>query len=442
MTGASCHSFRRPARTVTTVVIGAGQAGLAMSRCLTQRSIDHVVLERGEVANSWRRERWDSLRLLTPNWQSRLPGYRYAGEDPDGFMSMPQIIDFISGYAEAISAPVQTQTTVTAVRPASGGGYLVVTDRGDWCCETLVIASGAFSIPVVPEFREAVPSGIAMVTPKSYRNPRDLEDGGVLVVGASATGLQLADEIQRSGRTVTLAVGGHVRMPRVYRGHDIQYWMDAAGVLDERYDEVDDIARARRVPSPQLVGTPERSTLDLNALTSRGVRLVGRLCGLRDGIAQFSGSLRNVCQLADLKMNRLLAGLDEWATKAGQAEGWTAPERFEPTRVGDSPLLSLDLRSGEIRTIVWASGFRPDYSWLDIPVFDRKGRLRHDGGVVDAPGIYVMGLPFLRRRKSSFIHGAEDDARELCAELVGHLDRSRERHRAPGRSGSATRLAV
>jgi putative flavoprotein involved in K+ transport len=422
MTAPSLHPLHRTARTVTTVVIGAGHAGLAMSRCLTERSIDHTVLERGEVANSWRRERWDSLRLLTPNWQARLPGFRYDGPDPDGYMSTSEVIGFIGAYASAVSAPVETATTVTSVRPL-GDGYLVITNRGDWRCDTIVIASGAFNIPVVPAVSEAVPSPIAIVTPNSYRNPSDLEEGGVLVVGASATGLQLADEIHRSGRPVTLAAGGHVRMPRVYRGLDIQWWMDAAGILDERYDEVDDITRARRVPSPQLVGTRERSTLDLNALTGLGVRLVGRLTGIRDGNAQFSGSLRNVCHLADLKMNRLLDGIDAWARRSGEDGKVAAPERFEPTRVDDSPSLGLVLRSGEIRTVVWATGFRPDYSWLDVPVLDRKGHIRHDGGVVKAPGLYVMGLPFLRRRKSSFIHGAEDDALELCAHLAGHLDR-------------------
>jgi putative flavoprotein involved in K+ transport len=426
MTALTSHPLRRSARTVTTVVIGAGHAGLAMSRCLTERSIDHVVLERGEVANSWRRERWDSLRLLTPNWQTRLPGYSYSGSEPDGYMSMAQVIDFISGYAGAFSTPVETQTTVTSVRP-EGGGYLVVTDRGEWRCETVVVASGSFNIPIVPKLHEAVPASVAKLTPHSYRNPDDLDEGGVLVVGASATGLQLADEIQRSGRPVTLAVGGHVRMPRMYRGLDIQCWMDTTGLLDERFDEIDDIGRARRVPSPQLVGTPERATLDLNTLEGRGVRVVGRICGIRDGIAQFSGSLRNVCQLADLKMNRLLDGIDAWAKRTGKARELPAPERFEPTRVPDSVCLGLDLKRGEILSIVWATGFRPDYSWLHVPAFDRKGRLRHNGGIVEAPGIYVMGLPFLRRRKSSFIHGAEDDARELSAELAGHLDRARNR---------------
>jgi putative flavoprotein involved in K+ transport len=422
MTSARPARSGRIPRTVTTVVIGAGHAGLAMSRCLAERSIDHVLLERGEIGNSWRRERWDSLRLLTPNWQARLPGFRYGGADPDGYMSMPEIVGFIGAYADAISAPVETGTTVTSVRPRDDG-YRVVTDRGDWRCQALVLASGAFNLPLVPAVSQAVPRSIAMLTPASYRNPAQLEDGGVLVVGASATGLQLADEIQRSGRPVTLAAGGHVRLPRLYRGRDIQWWMDASGVLDERYDEVDDIDRARRVPSPQLVGTPERSTLDLNALTDRGVRLVGRLTGIRDGRAQFSGSLRNVCQLADLKMNRLLAGIDAWAMRSGVSDEVPEPERHAPTRVDDSPRLNLDLASGEIETIVWATGYRPDYSWLEVPVLDRKGRIRHDGGIVDAPGMYLLGLPFLRRRKSSFIHGAEDDARELSAHLAQHLDR-------------------
>lgn len=409
------------AGTVDAVVIGAGQSGLAVSRCLTERSIEHVILERGEVANSWRRERWDSLQLLTPNWQSRLPGYRYQGSDPDGFMTMPEVIEFIEAYGEFISAPVSTGTTVTSVCP-DDHGYRIVTDRGEWRCRTVVIASGGFNIPLVPKISQTVPSSIAMYTPQQYRNPSQLEDGDVLVVGASATGLQLADEIHHSGRPVTLAVGEHIRMPRVYRGLDIQWWMDAAGILDERFDEVDDIVRARRIPSPQLVGTPERSTLDLNVLTDNGVKIVGRLVGINNGKAQFSGSLLNHCKMADLKLQRLLDTIDEWALASGKSDDVDPPERFEPTRVPHSPELGLDLENGPIRSIVWATGFRPDYSWLDVPVLDRKGQIRHEGGVADAPGMYVLGLTFLRRRKSSFIHGAEDDARDLTDHLASYLN--------------------
>ena len=212
------------------VVIGGGQAGLAMSHCLAGQSIDHVVLERGDAANSWRTERWDSLRLLTPNWLSRLPGYGYEGDDPHGFRTMPETIAFLERYAEVISAPVLTGTTVTSVRRVLDG-YEVLTDRGTWQCQAVVIATGACNIPNVPAVAEALPAGIATVTPKDYRNSDQLEEGGVLVVGASATGAQIAEEIHRSGRPVTLAVGEHIRVPRVYRGRDIKWWMDAAGAV-------------------------------------------------------------------------------------------------------------------------------------------------------------------------------------------------------------------
>jgi putative flavoprotein involved in K+ transport len=407
---------------VDVVVIGAGHSGLAMSHALGQRGIEHVVLERGEVANAWRSERWDSLRLLTPNWMSRLPGFRYRGADPHGYMSAREVVDFVSAYALSASAPVLTQTAVAGVAPESGG-YRVTTSRGDWLCRAVVLATGAFSKPVVPRVAEAVPAAVAQLSAQAYRNPEQLADGGVLVVGASATGLQLAQEIQRSGRPVTLAVGEHVRMPRLYRGRDIQWWMLASGLLDQRIEEVDEPDRARRVPSPQLAGTPERASLDLNVLRGEGVEIVGRLAVIRDGRAQFAGSLRNVCALADLKMNRLLASIDQWAERHAVDDEVGPAERFAPTDVGEQPRLELALGT-DVRTVVWATGFRPDYSWLHAGVFDRKGALKHDRGVVDAPGLYVLGLPYLRRRKSSFIHGAEDDVRELSAHLADYLART------------------
>ncbi len=391
-----------------------------MSRCLTERSIDHVVLERGEVANSWRTERWDSLRLLTPNWQSRLPGFGYEGDDPDGYRTVPEVIDFIGRYARVIAAPVQTNTTVTSVS-AADDGYLVATDRGDWLCRTAVLATGACNIPQIPSLAAALPPDITTLTPPRYRNPSHLPDGGVLVVGASATGTQIAAEVRRSGRPVTLAVGEHIRAPRLYRGKDLEWWMDAAGILDERYDAIPDIDRARRVPSFQLTGSPERTTLDLNALTAMGVKLVGRLAGISDGKIQFSGSLRNMCALSDLKMGRLLDAIDAWAAANGIDRTVDPPHRLPPTEVEAAPPLALDLSRSGIRTIIWATGFRPDYSWLDLPVLDRKGQIRHDGGVVCSPGLYVMGLQFLRRRKSALIDGAGDDARDLSAHLSAYL---------------------
>ena len=376
------------------------------------------MLERGGIANSWRRERWDSLRLLTPKWLTRLPDFRYRGADPDGYMSVGDLIAFIEGFAASSNAPVRTNTEVTSVR-YEDREYRVTTSQGEMRCATLVIASGACNLPAVPRLSESIPTSIVQVTPFEYRNPAQLPDGGVLVVGASATGVQLAAEIHASGRPVTLAVGEHVRLPRTYRGRDILWWMDASGLWDEPYDQIDDVARARRLPSPQLVGTSERTTLDLNALAAMRIELAGRLAAVRDGRALFSGGLRHLFSLADLKMERLLDRFDEWARTVRLDAG--EPERLPPTRTPASPRLQIDLRSGEIRSIVWATGFRPDYRWLDVPVLDEKGMLRHEGGVVDSPGLYALGLPVLRRRKSTFIHGIEDDARDVIDHLVQHL---------------------
>lgn len=407
-------------RSVTTVIIGGGHSGLAMSKRLSDNGIDHVVLERREVADSWRTQRWDSFTLLTPNWQTGLPGHHYDGDDPDGFMTRSEIVDFMQRYAEAIDAPVQSGTTVTAVRGADDG-YEVVTDQGSWTCRCVMLAGGANNLPNIPDFAASVPDGIVMVNPLEYRNPHQLPEGGVLIVGGAATGVQLAEEIHASGRPVTMSVGEHVRMPRTYRGRDIQHWMDAIGRLDERYDEVEDILKARKVASPQLVGTPERTTLDLNALTDSGVQLRGRLGTIRDGVAMFSGGLRNHCLLADQKLTRLLDEIDGWITTHDQDGDLDAPQRYEPTRVTPGTPLTLDLGRGEISSIVWATGFRPDLSWVELPVFDSAGRLRHDGGVVDAPGVYVLGTTFLRRRRSSFIHGAAADTADLAAHLVAYL---------------------
>jgi putative flavoprotein involved in K+ transport len=404
----------------TAVVIGAGHAGLAASHFLTERSIDHVVVERGEVGNSWRSERWESLRLLTPNWLSRLPTFPYEGPDPDGYMTSREVVELIVRFSEHARAPVRTGTAVTSVQPADDG-YRVTTSRGEIRARTVVVASGACNRATVPAFAEALPPEIRQLTPLEYRNPADLGDGGVLVVGGAATGVQLAAELRESGRPVILSLGEHVRLPRTYRGRDVLWWMDASGIWDQRYDELDDLPRARRLPSPQLVGTAARTTLDLNALTAMDVELVGRFAAVRDGRALFSGGLRNVVSLADLKMERLLDSFDEWA-RAGHGDPEPdPPERFAPTELRRSARLELDLRSGEIETVLWATGFRPDYRWLDVPVVDAKGQLLHDGGAVDSPGLYVLGLPVLRRRKSTFIHGIEDDAREVVDHLGWYL---------------------
>ena len=418
---------------ITAVVIGGGQAGLAMSRTLTERSIDHVVLERGQVANSWRTERWDSLRLLTPNWMTRLPGFSYDGGDPDGYMTAADTAAFLDRYRRTIDAPIVDGVTVTAVKPLDQDGtargterYDVVTTAGTWRCRTVIVATGACSHPHIPGLAANLPSSVQQIAPIHYRNPDQIDPGRILVVGPSASGAQLADELARAGRDVTLAVGHHVRLPRMYRGMNIHWWMDAIGLLDEGYDQVDDIARARRVPSLQLVGSPEQRNLDLNALAANGVRLAGRVAGITDSHVQFSGSLANAITSADLKMGRLLDQIDGYVTERGLSSEVDPVDRPEPTAipngVGD-PVLMAPV--SDFGAVIWATGFRPDYPWLPDDVLDAKGAVVHDGGVMGLAGLYILGLPFLRRRKSSFIDGVGPDAAYLADHLVGHLAGSR-----------------
>ncbi|WP_299783251.1 NAD(P)/FAD-dependent oxidoreductase [uncultured Roseobacter sp.] len=400
---------------ISTIIIGAGQAGLAMSKCLAERSVPHVVIERGEIANAWVSERWDSLRLLTPKWQSRLPGYSYSGSDPDGFMTMAEITEYLRSYAAQSAAPVEEGVTVTSVTVQSFG-YRVETTKGDWLCDNVVLATGACAQARVPAVAGQLPSGITSLTPMSYKSPAQIDPGGVLIVGASASGTQIASELLTAGHDVTLAVGAHIRVPRHYRGRDVQWWMDQSGVLDMRADQVDDINRARRVPALQLVGDHSIDALDLNYLRWQGVEVVGRLCGIRNGYALFSGSLANYCALSDQKMNRLLEGFDLWA-ESQSLIGLAPPERPDPTYVDPDPALRLRLCDGHIRTVIWATGYRPDFNWLHLPVFDAKGALRHKFGVV-APGLYVLGLPFQQRRKSGLIDGVGADAETLSNHLI------------------------
>jgi len=401
----------------TVTIIGAGQAGLAMSQKLSERSIDHVVLERGEVANSWRTERWDSLRLLTPNWMTRLPGFRYDGTDPDGYMTAAEVSGFLNSYRTTFDAPVQTQTSVEAVQTA-GDEFRVMTNQGEISSRSVVVATGACGTPRIPGLSADLPARIEQIAPIHYRNPAQIADGRVLVVGASASGVQIADELRRSGREVVLAVGDHVRLPRNYRGMDIHWWMETIGLLDERYDEMADLVRARRLPSLQLVGSPEKRTLDLNSLNEAGVQLVGRFAGVSGTKAQFSGSFANQYASADLKLGRLLDRIDEFSTATGLDSELTAPHRPTPTTL---PAAATTVDLAGFSTVIWATGFRPNYPWLESHLLDHKGAIRHDGGVMEQPGMYVLGLPFTRRRKSSFIDGVGPDATDLSAHLAQHL---------------------
>jgi putative flavoprotein involved in K+ transport len=393
-----------------------------MSHCLQQASVDHVVIDRGQVANSWRSERWDSLRLLTPNWMTRLPGHRYGGADPDGYMTATETAEFLSDYRRLIGAPVQTGTDVQSVSVRHDGRFDIATSQGAWRCESVVVATGAFSAPHRPAPADQLPPRIHQLLPTRYRNPDSVEGDRVLVVGGSATGVQLADELARAGREVTLATGHHVRVPRSYRGRNIHWWLDQIGLLDERWDQVDDLQRARRTPSFQLIGHPDRREVDLAALQEAGVRVAGRLVGVTDRRMQFSGSLANAIVSADLKMRRLLNAIDDHVDDHGLSDEVGAAHRPDPVAIPE-PIVGLEL--ADIDAVVWATGHRPAYPWLPAEAIDRKGAISHDGGVMAVPGMYALGLPFLRRRKSSFLDGVGADAIELAHHLLAHLDTRR-----------------
>ena len=410
-------------RRTEAVVIGGGQAGLAMSRCLAQYGIDHVVLERGRVGERWRSERWDSLRLLSPNWHTRLPGFRYDGPDPDGYMQVGELVGLLERYARTIDAPVEPSTTVLGVE-ASGPGYRVTTDRGGFLARSVVIATGHCDVPFVPPVAAGLPGDVVQLVPSRYRRASQLPQGGVLVVGASASGVQLADEIHASGRPVTLAVGRHTRLPRVYRGRDIFWWLDAMGVFDETEDGVFDLALARSQPSLQLVGRPDRATLDLPVLERRGVRLAGRLAAIEGARVRFADDLVAHTAAADARLARLVQRIDNFAAR-GVLDGEVGPrEPFTPFLWPAPAPTTLELRQAGIRSVVWATGYARSYPWLRVPVLDERGEIRHAGGVTAAAGLYVLGLYFLRRRKSSFIDGVGLDAMELAAHLAGHLRRA------------------
>lgn len=414
---------------IDTVVIGAGQAGLAASRCLTDRGIEHVVLERGRVAHRWFHERWDSLHLLTPNWMSRLPGWHYDGDDPNGFMTAHEAGRYLAAYADASAAPVLTDRTVRRVAPSGDGRFTIDTDVERWCTDHVIVATGWCERAAVPAMAERLAGSMTQIDPAHYRNPTSLPDGGVLVVGASATGVQLAHELAAAGRPVTIAVGNHSRVPRRYRGVDIFWWLSATGTFDRTIDEMPDPVAARREPSLQLVGRPDHAPLDLAALVASGVRLVGRLATLDGTVATFAGDLRATVAAADARLRRVLTTIDAHVEASGLTREVGPPDAPARLTVDDGPG-RIDLRRDGITSVLWATGHERSYDWLDLPVLDDRGEIVQHRGVTAVPGCYVLGLRFQHRRRSNFIDGVGRDAEFVADHLLMH------------RAGAAGRLLV
>lgn len=396
----------------TVAVIGAGQAGLAVSRLLAQAGVDHVVLDRGRVAERWRAMPWRSLRLLTPNWMSRLPGWSYTGPDPDGFMTAAEVSRYLDSYAAAFVAPVVENAEVRSVR-AEGGVYRIVTDAGSWTADAVVLGTGWCDRPRVPDPAAGLDPALDQLTPGEYRGPEDLRDGNVLVVGASGTGVQLSDELARAGRVVILAVGRHSRLPRRYPGADIMRWLDALGVNGRTLHEVRDAAAVRREPSLQLIGRPDHRNVHLAALQDLGVRAVGRLTAAAGHRVGFADDLPTSVADADRRMRRLLARVD--ATVDGPNPATVSAPAW-PVATDDA-VTEVDLRAAGVRTVIWATGYRRSYPWLHVPILDSAGEVRHRRGVTPAPGLYVVGMHWQTRRGSMTLDGVRHDA----ADVVGHI---------------------
>jgi len=408
-------------KSAAAIVIGGGQAGLAMSRALTDRGIGHVVLERGRIAERWRSERWESLRMLTPRWMSRLPGWHYRGPDPNGFMSRDELIEYLDGYARSFDAPVETGVSVTGVA-RNGTGYRVATTKGEWWAPHVVLATGHCDQPKMPGFAGALDPRIVQIVPSRYRKAELLREAGVLIVGASATGVQLAAEIHATGRPVTLAVSRHTRLPRRYRGHDVMAWFDAMGVLNQSVDQVPNPASSRRAPSLQLIGSDDHRSVDLGTLQDMGVRLTGPAVAADGPRMRFSADLGRTVAMAEERMAQQLAGIDAHIRARGLEGALPAAEPMPPVRVPEAPA-ELDLAAEGIRTVIWATGFRRSYPWLQVPVLDARGEIRQRNGVTPAPGLYALGGFFQTRRNSSFIDGVGVDARTIARHMHRHMTR-------------------
>lgn len=396
------------------VIIGGGQAGLALSHCLGRAGIDHVVLERGRIGERWRAQTWRSLRLLTPNWLNALPGSPYDGVDPDCFRTKDMFVHDLETYASRWQVPVECGVEVTACRRTCDG-FALATNAGDRSARAVVVATGHCDRPVIP-FASSTMSGPLSIHASQYRSPGELPPGGVLIVGASSSGVQIADELARAGRRVTVSVGKHTRLPRLWRGKDIFFWLCRMGLMAQPLDGLANPESAKRQPSLQLAGRPDKADVDLATLQALGVELAGRVQGIADCEIVFADDLAANVAATEAKQARLLAEIDRFA-------GAARPSRREPVAVPLARRQRLSLTDGSIRTVIWATGYARSFDWLEPSALRPDGELAHQGGVTDVPGLYALGFRFLRKRDSNFIGGAGVDAQAIAAEVSRYLDR-------------------
>ena len=406
------------------VVVGAGQAGVAMSEHLTRQGVPHVVLEQGRIAERWRSCRWDNLVANGPAWHDRFPGLDFPG-DPEAFVGKDQVADYFVAYADQIAAPIRCGVTVTGVTRQAGGGFRVESSAGTIAARYVIAATGAFQVPLIPPLVPDGTAGLAQIHSNAYRNPGQLAPGAVLVVGAGSSGAQIAQELMEAGRKVYLSVGPHDRPPRRYRGREFVWWLGVLNLWDA------DAPKGADHTTIAVSGAHGGQTVDFRKLAAQGMTLVGRTEAFEEGVMRFAPDLAANIERGDANLLALLDEADAWVTR----NGIDLPPDPEARRIGPAPacmtdpLRQLDLAEAGVTTILWATGFRNDYGWLQVDALDADGKPRHQRGVSSEPGIYFLGLPYQSRRGSSFIWGVWHDAKFVADHIA--KQRSYLAYRAP-----------
>jgi putative flavoprotein involved in K+ transport len=401
---------------VETIVVGAGQAGLAMSWHLSQRRCEHLVLERARIAERWRTQRWDSLYFQFPNWGLELPGHPpYAGGAPDAFAHCSEVCGFLEAYAAAVNAPLRCGVEVTALRGDQASGYRLFTPQGTFRARSVSWPRALINGPEFHRFSKGCPPSVLQVHAGDYRNPASLPDGAVVVVGSGASGCQIADELVEAGRRVYLCVGRHQRVPRRYRGRDAFWWRRELGILDETAAEV---PPERRLPPPLVTGVHGGYDVDLRQSAARGLSLLGHLQGIDQGRMHFADDLELQLRAGDLSLDRFLARVDQHIERTGLKVP-PAPQRAVQLPPSVSSPSQLDVRGKDIRSVIWATGYHLDFAWVELPVFDATGTPIHRRGVTAMPGLYFLGLPWLHKRKSTFLAGVGEDAGFIADAIAG-----------------------
>jgi len=397
------------------IVIGGGQAGLSASYYLQQRDIDHLVLEKHSLTHTWRNQRWDSFCLVTPNWQCALPGYPYAGDDPHGFMKKDQIIAYLDGFIAQVKAPMREGCAVRRLTARPEGGYLLGTSLGEFTADQVIVASGGYHTPIIPRLAERLPAEITQIHSEQYRNAEGLPEGAVLVVGSGQSGAQIAEDLHLAGRKVFLAVGDAPRCARFYRGRDVVDWLADMGYYDIGVDTHPLREGVRDNTNHYVTGRDGGRDIDLRRFAREGMQLFGRLERLEGSVLRFSADLAAKLDAADAVYNRINGSIDKYIAERGIEA--PEPSAYEPLWTPETPATELDLAGSGITSVVWCIGFQPDFSWVEVPVFNGRSYPGHQRGVTAHKGLYFLGLPWLHTWGSGRFSGVARDA-EYVAQRV------------------------